>query len=111
MDSAGLCRSLLLLVDAIPSTRTWHVVTTDHPNWLFIADARPEALTIEMVAIASSVGEVVAQECIHSRRDDGKPIIGAIIEIGESADSHDVASQLHAAYALATAGDSVSRYR
>ncbi|MGB7328202.1 MAG: hypothetical protein WBD31_25225 [Rubripirellula sp.] len=97
-----LCRSLLAAVDAIPSPIRCHVIATpDYPRWLFIADTRPEASTIERDAIAGQFGKIIADECLHSSRD-ASAIIGAIVEIPEDADPTETADRLRGAYHLAT---------
>ncbi|QDT04348.1 hypothetical protein K227x_27390 [Rubripirellula lacrimiformis] len=101
-DATRLCRSLLAVVDAIPSTTDRHVVAlSDHPRWLFIADTRPEATTIERDAIVGQFGTIIADECLHSARD-ASAIIGSIVEIPEGADQTEAAERLRGAYHLAT---------
>ncbi len=101
-DPSTLCRSLLAVVDAIPSTTDRHIVALpDHPRWLFIADTRPEATTTERDAIVGQFGSIIADECLHSARD-GSAIIGAIVEIPEGADQIETAGRLRGAYFLST---------
>tara|TARA_R110002073_G_scaffold59094_7_gene149253 strand:- start:3460 stop:3798 length:339 start_codon:yes stop_codon:yes gene_type:complete len=103
-DAESFCRSLLAVVDAIPSSVAWHVVATDYTGWLFIADSRPDASTLEMGAIAGEFGEIIAEQCVHSGRPGGKPIIGAIVELPAGTDQTEASERLRAAYAIATDG-------
>jgi len=102
MTHESLCRSLLRLVDAIPSSVVCHVVATDNPRLIFVADAREAVTTIEMEAVAGRFGVVVASQCFHSRRTDPKPIIGCIVEIPAGSDADETADRLRGAYHLST---------
>ncbi len=101
-EADSLCRSMLAVVDAIPSDVPWHVVTTDHQSLIFVADSRDEASTLEMEAIAGQFGDVVASECFHSRRIDPKPIIGCLVSIPAGSDPDETAGRLRGAYAIST---------
>ncbi len=101
-EAKTLCRSMLGLLDAIPSSVPWHVVTTDRPAWLFIADQRPEASTLELCGIAGGFGAIIAEECFHSRRSTGHAIIGAVVEVSSDRDADEAVEELRGAYALAT---------
>jgi hypothetical protein len=102
MDAELLCRSMLALVDAIPSAVPWHVVAVDRPQWVFIADQRPEASTLELSGVAGGFGSVIAEACFHSRRSTGHAILGCITQVSSETDTDEAVEQLRAAYALAT---------
>ncbi len=102
---ASLCRSLLATVDAIPSSADRHIIALpDHPRWIFVADTRSEASTIERDAIVGQFGSIIADECLHSSRD-ASAIIGVIVEIPEGADQIETADRLRGAYQIATDAD------
>ncbi len=100
MNPEAVCRSLLHVVDAIPSDIPWHVSTTDDVRLIFVTDTRPEVSTIELAAIAGDFGVVVAQSCIQSRRLAGRSIIGALVEIPVGTDPVEASDRLRGAYLL-----------
>ncbi|MEM9587717.1 MAG: hypothetical protein AAGA03_10600 [Planctomycetota bacterium] len=100
MNDEALCRSLLRLADAIPSTVTWHVIDLADCRTLLVVDRRDEATTMIMEAIAGRFGSVIAMESIPSSRDAG-PLLGCLIRVPGAAD--EAAERLRGAYAVGTA--------
>ncbi|TWT87999.1 hypothetical protein [Neorhodopirellula pilleata] len=100
MDEKTLCRSLLNVADAIPSSVTWGVVELADDRHVFLYDGRDESTSMIAEAIAGRFGEVVAVESIPSGRKDGGPLLGCLIDVGSNAD--DAAGRLRASYAIAT---------
>ncbi|PHQ35182.1 hypothetical protein [Rhodopirellula bahusiensis] len=93
-----LCRDCLHVVDTVPSDVPWHVIELS--DFILIADARDEASTLILEAVASQFGQVVASESIESNHTDRGTLLGYLVK--PSADLADPAGSIRAAYAIAT---------
>jgi hypothetical protein len=100
MDDKTLCRSLLRVVDSIPSSVEWGVAELADDRHIFVYDARDESTSLVLEAIAGRFGEVVALESIPSGRKDNGPLLGCLVRVDGKAD--EVSGQLRAAYWMAT---------
>lgn len=99
MTPANLCRSLLRVVDSIPSTIPYGA-TEISDILVFVHDRRDEATTPIMEAVAGQFGDVVSVESMPSARGDAGPLLGCLIRVTQNAD--EVAATIRTAYAIAT---------
>lgn len=103
MDATAktLCRNYLTIIDSVPQPIPWLAIAVD--DCVFIVDARDEATSIIMEAVAGRFGDIVATESIPSHRADAGPLLGCLIHATCNAD--EAAGKVRAAYWLATEPD------
>ncbi|TWT73296.1 hypothetical protein [Allorhodopirellula solitaria] len=99
MDERQLCRNYIQLIDSMPQPVPWIVIAVGTD--ILVVDAREEATTMIMEAVAERFGEILATESIPSRRRDAGSLLGCLIRI-DSGDVDDMAGEVRAAFWLAT---------
>lgn len=95
-------RPIVSMLEAIAATAAvvpWGIAELDSMGAVFIWDARPDASTAIMEAIATEAGEVIDVHSIVTRH--GREIIGMIVKPNENAPLDESAGLLRTRYAIA----------
>lgn len=102
MEAQQLCRNYLTIIDSMPQPVTWTVISVD--RHVLVVDARDEATTMIMEAVAERFGEIIAMESIPSQRRNAGPLLGCLIRIGDG-DADEIAGRVRAVYWTATVAE------